>query len=129
MGFFDDDPFEDILREFFDHSPSERRMRRRTIIKGEEEERNIDFVESEDKAYLVFELPGYSEKEVIVFLKGNELEITAKKENGEGMQSYLNEKLKGGIHFNRILPKFINAKKFNKSMKNGVLEIVFEKIR
>ena len=49
MGFFDDDddPFEGIVREFF--GPSIRRGRRETIADGEEEERNIDFVEDENK--------------------------------------------------------------------------------
>ena len=129
MGFFDDDPFDDIIREFFGHSPLERRKRRETIIRGEEDDRNIDFVESKDRVYLIFELPGYNEKDVVVAVKGKELEISAKNRNIEDVQEYLMEKLQRGMFFKRTLPNFINAKKFSHTMRNGVLEIVFEKIK
>ena len=60
MGFFDDDPFEEILRDFF----SEGRQRTssagsKKIIKSEREERIIDYIEEEDYVYFVFEVPGY----------------------------------------------------------------------
>ena len=42
MNFFNDDPFEDIVKEFF--SPRQR-GNTEEVIKGEEEERTIDFIE------------------------------------------------------------------------------------
>jgi len=57
MSFFDEeDPFENIVREFFGDSrlqPSEK------MIQTEREERIIDFVETENKIFVIFELPGY----------------------------------------------------------------------
>ena len=53
MGFFDEDPFEDILREFFGDSPV-RRRHREAVIKGEREDRVIDFIEDNGWVYPVF---------------------------------------------------------------------------
>lgn len=126
MSFFDeDDPFDSIVREFFG-TPT-RGRRRETIIRGEEEDRNIDFIESDDKVYLVFELLGYDEDDMDVIVNGKELEIKAKKKNNGNMQDYLMQKLRQGIFFKRSLPGFINLKKFSYTMKNGVLEVIFEK--
>ena len=55
MGFFDDDPFDDIVREFFGGSPV-RGRKRQNVIKNEEDDRVIDFIEERDKVYLIFEL-------------------------------------------------------------------------
>ncbi|MBI2452357.1 Hsp20/alpha crystallin family protein [Candidatus Pacearchaeota archaeon] len=131
MGIFNDDfgedPFESIMRDFFGHGFGRKRGRRGTIIRGEEEDRNIDFIETKEKVFIVFELPGFDEKDVSVGVDKRELEIRAKKSDGEKMQSYLLQKLKGGIHFRRKLPDFINPKKFDYTMRNGILEITFEK--
>ncbi|MBD3252218.1 Hsp20 family protein [Candidatus Pacearchaeota archaeon] len=126
MGFFDDDPFEDIVREIFGGSPV-RRARKDTFIKGEDEDRVIDFIEDEDKVYLIFELPGYNENDISVAVKGKELEISAKKSNGENIQDYLHQKLRNGISIRKNIPKFINSKKMSHTMRNGVLEVVFNK--
>jgi len=129
--FFDDeDPFEDIIRGFFGARPeirSDIRRYKEKIIKGEEEERIIDFVEDNNKIYLVFELPGYDEKDVLINIKGKELEIKINKRRSEGIQDYLIPKLHQGISIKKILPKFINIKEFTHTMKNGVLEIIFDK--
>jgi HSP20 family molecular chaperone IbpA len=129
MGFFDDDSFDNIVRDLFGNSTLERRNRRETIIKGEEEDRNIDFVETDNKIYLIFELPGYNEKDILVLVNGKELEITAKKINIDGVQDYLLDKLQAGSFFKRILPQFINPKKSSHTIRNGVLEIIFDKIK
>ncbi len=125
MNFFNGEPFEEIMREFFDSNFQEREEEE-TIIEGEEEDRVIDFVEDDNKVYLVFELPGYNEKDVVVAIKNRELEIRAQK-LGKDMQDYLVQKLKGGLIIKKTLPKFINSKKFSHTIKNGILEITFNK--
>ncbi len=127
MSFFDDndDPFDSIVREFFGGSPI--RRKREQFIRGENEDRTIDFVEDEDYVYLVFELPGFNEKDISVIVKGKELEITAQKSNGEGMQDYLHQKLRQGLHVKKTLPNFVSSKDFKHTMRNGILEIIFTK--
>ncbi len=129
MGFFDDDPFENIVREFFGESPIKKS--RQQFIKGEEEDRIIDFVEDEDYVYIVFELPGYSKKDISISVKGNQFKVNVlKKENDcekENVPEYLRKRLSDGLIIKKILPKFINTKNFKISMKNGVLEIIFAK--
>jgi len=129
-NFFGEDPFEDLIRGFFGASPEispDIRRYKEKIIKGEEEERIIDFIEDNNKIYLVFELPGYNEKDVLINIKGKELEIKINKKSSEGIQDYLIQKLHQEIFIKKILPKFINTKKFTYTMKNGVLEIIFDK--
>jgi len=132
MGFFDDDddPFEGIVRNFFGGGAPLRKSRRENVfIRGEEEDRNIDFVEDGNKFYLVFELPGFSEKDLLVTVKNRSLEIIAQKKVGEGIQEYLMEKLGQGISIRKELPGFINPKGFSYTMRNGILEVVFDKRR
>ncbi len=126
MGFFDDDPFEDIVREFFGGN-SVPNKRSNTIISGEKEERVIDFIEDENYVYLIFEFPGYEEGDIFVSVKGRELQVKAKKHSLEKIQSYFSEKLNQGISVQKTLPRFINPKKFKYTIKNGVLEITFNK--
>lgn len=123
-GFFND-PFEDIIRDFF--GDSRVRKRKSQFIKGEEEDRTIDFIEDKKKVYLVFELPGYDEKDVSIIVKGRNLEITAKKAISEDVQEYLSQKLKQGISIQKKLPDILDSKSFSHTLKNGVLEMVFEK--
>ena len=126
MNFFNDnDPFESIVREFFG-SPV-RRKERETIIQGEGEDRVIDFIESKDKIYLIFELPGFDEKDITVLIKGREIEIKAQKRSDENIQQYLTQKLRREFFIRKTLPNFINPKKFSYTMKNGILEVIFEK--
>ncbi len=130
MNPFDDDfgssPFDELVREFF--GPNVQR-RHNTIIKGEEEDRSIDYVEDKDYIYLVFELPGYDEDDVDVKVRGKELEVSASKKGCkvDKVQSYLSQKLCKGLHFKKFLPNFINPNKSKHSFKNGVLEIKFNK--
>jgi len=133
MSFFDDDPFEEIIREFFSHktnaSDKPEQSFERKIIDGEEEERIIDFIEGPKKFYIIFEFPGYEKKDILVFIKNRQLEIklNKKREEKEKIQSYLSQKLSQSIVIKKILPKFINSKKFKSTMKNGILEISFDK--
>jgi HSP20 family molecular chaperone IbpA len=129
MGPFDDDTFGndpfDIFREFFGDSP--KRKVRKEFIQGEEEERVIDLVELNGKAYLIFELPGYEEDDIFVNVTGRLIEIIAKKKNLEGIKDYLAQKFKQGVRYKRTLPDFVNTKKFDYTQKNGILEVVFSK--
>ena len=128
MGFFDDnDPFENVLKEFFEGRTSRiNRENYEEIIESEREERVIDFIQDENYVYLIFELPGYNEKDISISIKGRELEIIAKK-RGDDVQNYLIQKLHEGLFIKKTLPNFIKTKKFRHTIKNGVLEIVFIK--
>ena len=126
MGFFDEDPFEDIMREFF--GDRERKGRSSNgFIEGEREERVIDVVEDRSKVYLIFELPGYEKKDLLIAVKGKILEINAAKESMEKVKSYLAKKLGSGITIRKNLPQSVNPKKFSYTINNGILEIVFDK--
>ena len=129
MGFFgDNDQFEDIIREFLGDSNS--RIRRddyEEIIGGEVEEGIIDFIEDENYIYLIFELPGYDEKDILISIKGRKLEIIAKKRNSVEVQNYLTQKLNTGFFIKKNLPSFIKTKNFKHTVKNGILELVFIK--
>ena len=125
MNFFNNDPFEEIIKEVFSSNFRDTEDGE-TIIAGEEEDRVIDFVEDEDKVYLVFELPGYNEKDVVVAIKNRELEIKVQK-LGKDMQDYLVQKLGEGFIIKKTLPQFINSDKFSYTIKNGILEITLNK--
>ena len=124
MSFFDDDPFESIFEEFF--SPGRRVNRKGQFIRSEEDERVSDFIESGNEIYLVFELPGYNEEDIMIMANKGELEIKVQKKSEE-VQSYLSQKLKQGLVMKRTLPKFVDTKKFSHTMKNGILEIKFKR--
>lgn len=126
MGFFDEDPFEDIVREFFGNKPRYR-GNSSGIISGEEEDRVIDFVEDEGSVFLVFELPGYEEEDILVQVKDKKIKINASKKNVEVCQNYLCSKLKNGVKIEKVLPDFILLKNFKSTFKNGVLEVEFIK--
>ena len=128
MGFFDDDQFENIVRELFGGDTSRiRRDNYEEIIESEKEERVIDFIQDEDYVYLIFELLGYNEKDISISIKGRELEIIAKKRGTSEVQNYLIQKLNEGLFIKKNLPNFIKTKNFKHTVKNGVLEIVFIK--
>ena len=73
---FNNDPFESIVREFFGQTPKRRYEKK--FIESEDEERVIDLIESDGKAFFIFELPGYDEDDVFVNVSGKTIEITAK---------------------------------------------------
>ena len=123
MSFFDNNDFDSIVREFL--SEGNGRVRRRTIARDEDEERVIDFIEDSNNTYLVFELPGFSEEDVNVKIEGNHIEVIAKKKDVENVKDYLHDKLSAGFRYGRKLPDIIKNKKFDYSMRNGILEIVF----
>lgn len=132
MSFFDDedDPFEDIVKEFFS-SPETKRQRRVSddseVISGEEEERNIDFIETPKSFFVIFELPGYEKEDVKIEFKGNKMVVDVRKKPTEKVQPYLSKKLLHGINIVKSLPNFIKTKNYNYSFSNGVLEVSFKK--
>ncbi len=126
MGFFDDDTFDEIIREFFGSSPV-RRERKSQFIRSEPEDRVIDFIEDDKKVYILFELPGFSEKDVSVKLKGKELTISVKKQDLEGIPEYLQKKLGQGVFIKKNLPGIVDVGSMHHYFNNGVLEIIFDK--
>ena len=125
MGLFDDD-FDSIVREFFgEKSPG--RITQRNVISNEDEERNIDFVETKDNYFVLFELPGYEKEDVQVEIKGNGIIIQANKKCSERVEDYLAKRLNQGIKIIKTIPKNIKTKKFEHTFRNGVLEIKFRK--
>ena len=129
MAFFEDnDQFESIVRELFGGRASRiGRDNYEEIIESEKEERVIDFIQDQNYVYLIFELPGYDEKDISISIKGRELEIIAKKRRMGEVQNYLIQKLNEGLLIKKSLPNFIKTKNFKHTIKNGVLEIVFIK--
>jgi len=121
--FFGEDPFDSIIREFFGRTP----RRNGTFISGEEEDRNIDFIEGNDYVYFIFELPGYNEEDINISIKGRELQIRVRKKITENVQAYLSRKLSQEVSITKNIPNFISPKRYKHTMKNGVLEIVFNK--
>ncbi len=125
MGLFDDD-FDSIVREFFgEKSPA--RITQRNVISNEDEERNIDFVETKDNYFVLFELSGYDKEDVKVEIKGNEIIIQAHKKCSERVEDYLAKRLNQGMKIIKTIPKNIKTKKFEHTFRNGVLEIKFRK--
>ena len=124
--FWDNDPFESIIEEFFGRGRYAG-GRREHIIRGEDDERVIDVIEDENHAYLIFELPGYEEGDVSISVKGKTLEISLSKKNTEGMKEYLAQKLSSGLKYTRTLPEQLNSRDYEYTFKNGILEIKFNK--
>ena len=129
MGFFEDnDSFESIVRDLLGGRTSRiGRDNYEEIIESEKEERVIDFIQDENYIYLIFELPGYDEKDISISIKSRELEIIAKKRKMGEVQNYLIQKLNNGLFIKKNLPNFIKTKNFKYTIKNGVLEIIFVK--
>ena len=124
------DPFDDMVREFFGgDSPQgiQKAGRRNQFIQGEEEDRTIDFIESEDNVYIVFELPGFSKEDVQIVVSGKELEIVASKKTPDNIQPYLVKRLNQGIQIKKNLPGIAKPKNFEHSFKNGILEVIFKR--
>lgn len=128
MGFFDDsgqDPFEDILNEFFGN----RRVKTSSsgnVVRSEKEEREIDYIEEKENIYFVFELPGFDKRDVEVNLKGDNLNVLVEKKKIGEIKSYLKDKLGAGISFNKKIPVKIK-KEINWTFNNGILEVELER--
>jgi len=130
MSFFDEeDDFDNIVRNFFGENGSRRKRisDEEEFISGEDEERTIDLIESDDKFFVVFELPGYEKEDVNIDVKGSKLVINAKKKPSEKMEEYMARKLSQGIKISKTLPQFIKTKNYDYTFSNGILEVNFKK--
>ncbi len=128
MGFFDEDndPFESIVREFFQEARPGRTTSSRDLIKSEREERVIDYIEEENTTYFVFELFGYSKEDLKVEAGKGFVQVFAKRKNFENIQDYLVPKLKKGMEIKKEIPG-LKVKKFEWTFNNGILEVKIEK--
>lgn len=127
MSFFGDDDFDSMIRDFFGDAKPRRRVSEDEFISGENEERTIDFIESENKFFVVFELPGYEKEDIHLDVKGNKLIVDVKKKISETMEDYMARKLSQGMQISKTLPQYIKPKKYSYTFSNGVLEVSFEK--
>ena len=123
---FGEDPFDRIAREFFGAN-RDLGGQGNGFIENEEEERNIDFVQTENYVYVVFELPGYKEGDVEVSVNGSDLRVLARGKATESHDDYIARKLQDGVSITKLLPKFVVSKGYKTSFRNGVLEICFKK--
>lgn len=122
---FGDDPFDRLVREFFGQNADT--SRQNNLIENEDDERNIDFLEDEKHVYLIFELPGFEEKDVAVSVKSGEIIVKAKGNVTESTDDYIANKITSGQTITKILPKFVNHKGYKTTFRNGILEVVFNK--
>lgn len=120
MSFFDDDPFEDIVNEFFGRKVN--KSSSGNVINSEREERVTDYIEEEDFVYFVFELPGLRKEDAEVKLKGNTLNVIVQRKKFENIKDYLKNKLSQEVFFNKEIPVKIK-KEMEWTFNNGVLEV------
>jgi len=113
------------VNQFFNRSSGY--QRENEVISGEQDERTIDFIETDNNVFIVFELPGYNKEDVKVDVSKNEIEVIAKKRVGESIADYLKHKLSTGVELRKPLPKFLQKKKYELNFKNGILELRFGK--
>ncbi|MBS3084527.1 Hsp20/alpha crystallin family protein [Candidatus Pacearchaeota archaeon] len=125
MGFFDDDPFESIVREFFGEAKP-KTSSSRGLIKNEREERYVDYIEEDRKIYFIFEIYGYSKKDISVNIGKEFVEVEAKKKDFENVQHYLISKLKKGIKIKKEISG-LKTKNSEWTFNNGILEVEIEK--
>jgi len=125
MSFFDDDPFEDFVNQFFNRSSGYQNDNE--VISGEQDERMIDFIDTDKDVFIVFELPGFSKEDVKVDILKTEIHVVARKKVGESVANYLAHKLGNGVELRKPLPKSLNNKKPQLNFKNGMLELRFKK--
>jgi len=123
MNPFGDDPFERLAREFFGGSSSSEDE----FIQTEQEVKSLDLIEGKDKVYLIFEFPGFKESEVQVEISRDEIIVTTSRKVLEGEDEYISQKLAATKSIRKKLPEIIKTKKYSKTFRNGVLEIVFDK--
>ena len=112
------DPFESMIRDIFGSQRG-----RRTRVQEEEEE-ELTLIELKGSSYIILELPGYKEHEVLVHVKDRKLEIVAQKKDTSGTADYLAPKLAQGFKLVRTLPVSL-GKKWKHTYLNGILEICF----
>jgi HSP20 family molecular chaperone IbpA len=126
----DDDFFgndmNDIMREFFGQVNGRRTRQKEDIEEVDEEGNKVEVIDLEEEMYLIFDLPGYDEKDLDIGLKDKTLIVSVKKKGECKIQDYLSKKLCKGETMKKIIPPYVE-KEFKQSFKSGVLEIKFNK--
>ncbi|MEK6889018.1 MAG: Hsp20/alpha crystallin family protein [Nanoarchaeota archaeon] len=122
--FSNNDQFEDIVASFFNRSGTRKKGRSQ---RQEEDESELGFIEAPDKVFIILEIPGYTQKEIALAVKSNELYIKAKKSTLSNIKEYLAPKFEQELNIIRTIPNSANTKKMNYTYKNGILEVAFEK--
>ena len=92
----------------------------------------MDIKETKESYKLFIDLPGVDKKDIDIKVKGNELQITAKRESvkkDEDSEKFLTKERKGGS-FQRIisLPDDADRKAISAENRNGVLELTIHKL-
>lgn len=112
MSFFDDnDPFEDIVNQFFGNRNA--RVRRNYKSKEETDESTYE-IEEENYIYLIIELPGLQKEDIKIYVNEEILEIRISKN-------------KSIEEIQRKIPSNASTRKFNYTYTNGILEVKFNK--
>jgi HSP20 family protein len=120
MGLFEDDSFDDFVKEFFGQQGVQRKVQTR------EDDRLVDFIDTDERLFLIVELPGFTKEEVNVTVRDKVLEIKAQKRELEGLPEYLAQRLMQGIKIRRTLPSTVNVKSMSYTFSNGILEVSFK---
>lgn len=123
---FFNDPFEDLVNQMFGRGATRRARVMRRSSEEDEEGSELGFIETDTAVYCILELPGYTEDEVFVKVKGRELEIHAQKKKLGQVKEYLIPKLERGQIIQRTLPESASSKKYASTYRNGILEVRFE---
>lgn len=130
MSPFGDDFFDEIEKAFFGSAGGGQGRARTSsygdVVRGEKEERVIDYIEEDNEVYFVFELPGYDEEDIEISLKGDQLKVEALKKDFSNVKPYLKNKLSQDISYTKTIPVKVK-KDFEKSFKNGILEVRFKR--
>lgn len=114
MSFFNEDPFDDLIREFFNHGGSNRRSSKKYYSDYNEASENL--VESSKSYYFVMELPSFKNVEIGEKISGD-----------SGKVKILKIILDDDEEISYILPKKVKTKDYTHTFKNGILEVEFQK--
>lgn len=109
--FENDDPFEEIVNQFFG---GRRQSQKRYRKIREENEENTYSIEEKDYIYILIEIPGYRKDDIKVDVRNNILEINVNKTKSEE-------------EIQRDIPSNANPKRFTYTYTNGILEVKFAK--
>jgi HSP20 family protein len=89
-----------------------------------------DIVETDSKIAISVEMPGVSEKDIVLKVTENSVEVKAEKkeEMHEKKKGYYrHERSYKGFHRYFTLPSAIETKKVETELKNGILKIILKK--
>ncbi len=91
---------------------------------------SVDVWEDKDNIYVEADIPGFEQKDISLNLKGDNLIISAKKDETKEEKKknyYRCERYQGSFYREVILPSNIDASKIKAGYKNGVLKVTLPK--